>query len=99
MMNTIATSIVLILAGGLVAIMIYVIKLSSDDSGKQSELKQFVEALFGGSSARQEQSAEQESAAARLPDDANPFQEPCPACGEIVTHRDVDCPSCGLRLV
>jgi rubrerythrin len=99
MMNAIATILVLAVAGALVAAMIYILKLSSDDSGKTSELKQFVEALFGGS--RQEAAGEDDSAAAlkRLAEHKDAFSEPCPACGETVTHQDADCPACGLRLV
>ncbi|QHW31587.1 hypothetical protein GZH47_12545 [Paenibacillus rhizovicinus] len=100
MMNAIATIIVLVIAGTLVAVMVYILKLSADDSGKASELRQFVEALFGGS-ARQEAAAEEDSAAARqrLAAHKESFSEPCPACGETVTHQDADCPGCGLRLV
>lgn len=101
MMNILATAVVLLIAGGLVAVMVYVLKLSTDDSGKQSELKQFVEALFGGSAARQASDAEDDDAAAarRLAEHKEPFNEPCPACGERVTGEDIDCPGCGLRLV
>lgn len=100
MMNAIATLVVLAVAGALVAAMVYMIRLSADDSGKSSELRRFVEALFGGSSVRQETvSAGDEAAAARLAEHKEPFSEPCPACGETVTHRDADCPACGLRLV
>ncbi|SEO41460.1 hypothetical protein [Paenibacillus sp. OV219] len=104
MMNTIATAIVLAVAGALVAAMIVMIRISGDDSGKHTDLKQFVEALFGGSASlaasketpeeRQAEKAIALQAAAK-----QPFTEPCPACGDPVTHQDVDCPSCGLRLL
>lgn len=102
MMNAIATAIVLAIAGVLVAAMIYIVKLSVDDSGKTSELRRFAEALFGGNAAGQEAAAEAEEPAdarERLAASRESFSEPCPACGETVTQRDADCPGCGLRLV
>ncbi|AZN39435.1 hypothetical protein [Paenibacillus albus] len=104
MMNTFATVIVLVVAGALVAAMIFMIRISGDDSGKHAEVKQFVEALFGGSAS---QAASKETAEERQAENAialqtaakQPFKEPCPACGDAVTHQDVDCPSCGLRLL
>ncbi|SDW67816.1 hypothetical protein [Paenibacillus sp. CF384] len=103
MMNVFATSIVLLLAGGLVAAMVFMIRLSTDDSDKHPEIKQFVTALFGGAAspvqADPAASGQQESAAARDALSEEPFTEPCPACGDPVTHQHVECPSCGLRLI
>ncbi|REE78804.1 hypothetical protein A8990_12481 [Paenibacillus taihuensis] len=105
MMNIIATTIVFVVVLGLVAAMIFMVRITGDDSGKHSELKQFAEALLGGGSSSQAASKE-------TPDEQQvvnsialqaaakqPFSEPCPACGEAITHQDVDCPSCGLRLL
>ncbi|SFT20083.1 hypothetical protein [Paenibacillus sp. BC26] len=103
MMNVVATGIVLLIAGGLVAAMVFMIRLSTDDSGKHPEIKQFVEALFGGTAspvqADPANSGQQESAAARAASSDEPFSEPCPACGDPVTHLHQECPSCGLRLI
>ncbi|MBM7568956.1 hypothetical protein [Paenibacillus sacheonensis] len=103
MMNAIATTIVLAGAGMLVGAMIYILKLASDDSANASQLRQFVEVLFNGSSNRQEAAAAEEEEAAhrkRLAEQhGESFAEPCPACGDTVTHENAYCPSCGLRLV
>lgn len=105
MMNMVATTIVLVIVGVLVAAMIVLIRISGDDSGKHADLKQFAEALLGGGSSSQ--AASKETPEERQLADTvalqaaakQPFSEPCPACGEAVTHQDVDCPSCGLRLL
>ncbi|RAP74474.1 hypothetical protein [Paenibacillus montanisoli] len=101
MMNIIATSIVLVLAAGLVAAMIFLIRLSTDDSGRHPEIKQFVEALFGGTSSplQSPAQAQSESAAALSTEPSEDFDETCPACGDPVMHRHRECPSCGLRLM
>ncbi|SFI73543.1 hypothetical protein SAMN02799624_01940 [Paenibacillus sp. UNC496MF] len=101
MMNTIATLIVLAVAGALVAAMILVVRLAADDSGRASELRQFVEALFGGAAGRQDaaKDEEAEAAARQLAAQREPFSEPCPACGAVTTHRDAECSGCGLRLL
>ncbi|WP_308637745.1 hypothetical protein [Paenibacillus silvisoli] len=107
MMNVIATSIVLLLAGSLVAAMIYIMRLSTDDSGKHPEIKQFVDSLFGGTASpvqsqpeAQQAQAEKESAAALASDDASgDFDDECPACSEPITKRHRECPSCGLRFL
>ncbi|HUC93789.1 MAG TPA: hypothetical protein VMS09_17535 [Paenibacillus sp.] len=101
-----ATAVVLLIAAGIVGAMIAVIRAVADDSGKHSHLKQFVETLFetpahlrpGGGSVKAEEperDADGRPAAAA----GERFSEPCPACGETVTHEDANCPSCGLRLL
>ncbi|EXX88903.1 hypothetical protein BG53_01040 [Paenibacillus darwinianus] len=102
--NVTGTVVVLLAAAVIVGAMIAVIRAVSDDSGRHSELKRFMETLFetpdhlrpgGGERAKQcegEAGGSEGSAGER-------FSEPCPACGETVTHEDASCPSCGLRLL
>jgi hypothetical protein len=100
-----ATAVVLLIAAGLVTGMIAVVRAVSDDSGKQSELKDFVEALFATpkhlrpdpeDNGRQERQAKDQANGSAA---TEPFSEPCPGCGETVTEDDWDCPVCGLRLL
>ncbi|MFC0393757.1 hypothetical protein [Paenibacillus mendelii] len=103
-MSSLASVLVLLLVGSLVGAMIFIIKLTTDtdDSDKHKQLREFVEALFGtpahlrqGSSGNEDADVDKgRSSAAK----ADPFNEPCPACNTTVTHEDLDCPSCGLRL-
>ncbi|MGM0882230.1 MAG: hypothetical protein ACQEXQ_14470 [Bacillota bacterium] len=101
-----ATIIVLTIAALLLGGMFMFVRIASDDSDRHKELKEMVETLFG-TPAHLRQHAEPHSnkdpaestgpavsAAA-----AAPFSEPCPACSETITERDIECPSCGLRLL
>jgi hypothetical protein len=79
-----------------------VIKMSTDDSEKHSEIRKYIEALFGGqsSNAKEEENEEtKRQAAERLAKEIGPFEDACPACQTPVTHQNIDCPSCGLRLI
>ncbi|MFC5699725.1 hypothetical protein ACFPVX_00405 [Cohnella faecalis] len=94
---SIAIGSILLLLGGMIA----VIRASSDDSGKFSELRQMVEAMFGtpahlrpGSDDETESS--RQTAAGKS---YEPFEDRCPACQITVTHEHQNCPSCGLRLL
>jgi|GEM_PF-1193934 len=97
-----ATAVVLLLAGGLVAGMVLAIRAVADDSGKYSELKDFVEALMGTPKhlqpGRDEPAARREPQAEDTGGAREAFSEPCPGCGEPVTERHRECPSCGLRV-
>lgn len=95
--TTISIGIVVII----LAALFFILKLSGDDTGKHHEIKQYFNALFGGGVSpkeNEEAEAKRKAEAARLAANADPFEEVCPACGEVVTHQDIDCPSCGLRL-
>jgi hypothetical protein len=101
-MSGVATGIVLLLAAGLLGAMFFLIRLTTDDSDKHRELKAFVNALFGGMPSGQADGQHSEGRAASrerrdVPEEER-FSEPCPACGETVTHEHDECPSCGLRL-
>jgi hypothetical protein len=98
-----ATALVLLLTFGLLGAMFFIIKLSSDDSGKYKALKDMVETLFETpahlrSSPADKSDADSKEAAAQSAAALEPFVEECPACGGIVTEAHKECPSCGLRL-
>lgn len=105
LMSGLASAFVLLLAVALVGAMIYIIRLTTDDSDKHSQLKAFVEALFstpshlhqGDSDANEKASSEKAKRLHTI--SKTPFSEPCPACQETVTHEHAECPSCGLRLL
>jgi hypothetical protein len=46
-MSGVATGIVLLFAAALIGAMVFMIRLTTGDSGKHKELKEFVEALLG----------------------------------------------------
>ena len=98
-----ATLLVLLLAGGLVAAMIWIVRAAMDDSDRHAELKALVETLFATPAHLQpggdKPSGDPAAPPQRLPKTGGPaFEEPCPACETIVTERNAECPSCGLRL-
>ncbi|MBB3112674.1 hypothetical protein FHS18_004775 [Paenibacillus phyllosphaerae] len=100
-MSGLATGIALLIGCGIVAAMFMIIRLSTSDSDKHKELREFVETLFGTPAHLRPdaaKTAESETAAASVSASREAFTEPCPACAHHVTERDVDCPSCGLRL-
>ncbi|QYR21322.1 hypothetical protein KZ483_27225 [Paenibacillus sp. sptzw28] len=99
-MSGIATGIVLLFATTLIGAMVFIIRLTTQDSGKHKELREFVEALFGTPSHLRPSDAGADEHKSERPVRADePFSEPCPACGETVTHEHAECPSCGLRLL
>ncbi|MFC4775965.1 hypothetical protein ACFO9Q_04120 [Paenibacillus sp. GCM10023252] len=101
-LNVGATIFVLLMTALLLGSMYMFIRISTDDSGKHSQLREMVETLFGTPAHLRPGSAE--SAAAEGSTEGlkrasgEPFREPCPACSEIVTEEHAECPSCGLRL-
>ncbi|MBB3068203.1 hypothetical protein FHS14_001179 [Paenibacillus baekrokdamisoli] len=106
MMNAVATSIVLFVAAALIGAMFLMIRLMSDGSDKHSELKAFVETLFGspahlrtGSDGNEPPIEGKEANGQTKLTSAEPYTELCPACEETVTHEHEQCPSCGLRLL
>ncbi|UVI30851.1 zinc ribbon domain-containing protein [Paenibacillus spongiae] len=100
--SSLATVLVLLLVGALVGAMIFVIKLTTDDSDKHKQIKEFVETLFGTPAHLRQGGGSEESGkdldTVKARSSAEPFHEPCPACDTTVTHDDIHCPSCGLRL-
>lgn len=102
-MSGLATGGVLLLALGLVGAMFAIIRITTSDSDKHQQIRDFVETLFGtpahlrpGSGAAEETAAGKEE---RLAPSGGPaYSEPCPGCGDTVTQLHADCPSCGLRL-
>ncbi|TYP70692.1 hypothetical protein [Paenibacillus methanolicus] len=99
-----ATGGVLLLALGLVGAMFAIIRITTSDSDKHREIRDFVETLFGtpahlrpGSGAAEETAAGKEERPAPAAN-GHAYSEPCPGCGETVTQAHADCPSCGLRL-
>ncbi|MBD2872895.1 hypothetical protein [Paenibacillus arenilitoris] len=99
-----ATAVVLLAAGTLLGVMFLFVRIASDDSDRYKELKEVVETLFGTPAhLRRNPDDRPDSATARSEAAASsgvaPFSEPCPACGETVTERHPECPSCGLRLL
>ncbi|CAH1217800.1 hypothetical protein PAECIP111893_04310 [Paenibacillus plantiphilus] len=105
LMSGLASVIVLLFAVALVGAMIYIIRLTTDDSDKHSQLKAFVEALFNSPNHLHQQGSDdnEKDASAQAKQlhalSKTPFSEPCPACLETVTHEHAECPSCGLRLL
>ncbi|MFB9325841.1 hypothetical protein ACFFSY_07860 [Paenibacillus aurantiacus] len=103
-MSGLATGGVLLLALGLVGAMFAIIRITTSDSDKHQEIRDFVETLFGtpahlrpGGGAAEETAAGKEEHPAAAPGIAA-YSEPCPGCGKTVTQLHADCPSCGLRL-
>ncbi|MBW7476007.1 hypothetical protein K0T92_14770 [Paenibacillus oenotherae] len=104
LMSGLATAFVLLLAVSLLGAMIYIIRLTTDDSDKHSDLKMFIETLFTTPEHLRQGNADTDSGKhdsqhERPPSAKTPFSEPCPACQETVTHENTECPSCGLRLL
>jgi len=107
-MDVAGTAIVLLVAGGIVGAMVWMIRISTDDSGKHAELQAFMQTLFetpahlrpgspadsGSGDPSAAHSAESDLAIRH----SHPFEEHCPACSEPVTHEHASCPSCELRL-
>ncbi len=102
-MDVAGTTIVLVFAGGIVGAMGWVIRISTDDSGRHAELKAFMETLFEtpahlrpGSGTDPHTPAQAENPPTST---IQPFEDSCPACSEPVTHQHRHCPSCDLRLL
>ncbi|MBH5318690.1 zinc ribbon domain-containing protein [Paenibacillus sp. GSMTC-2017] len=100
-----ATTFVLLLAVILVGAMFLFIRVSTDDSDKYKQFRDVVETIFGTPAhlrpgqdpgSKSESSSTSEAVTASK---LQTFQEPCPACGEEVTERDIVCPACELRLL
>jgi hypothetical protein len=97
----ITSAVLLLVLGG----MFVVIRAMSDQSGRYQEVKEMMEALFhtpaflrpGSSEEGSEKSRNEAAAASGTVQE--PFEDECPACREKVTHENVECPSCGLRLL
>lgn len=95
----IAIALLILLLGSMYAL----VKIMSTDSETYAEIKKMMDPLFhtpsflrpGGESGGPD--GKETAAAAEA--DVEPFEEACPACGETVTHRNRECPSCGLRLM
>jgi len=108
-MDAAGTGIVLLIAGSIVGAMVWMIRISTDDSGKHAELKAFMETLFetpahlrpGSPAAPRtgEPDALDDAQSASVIRAAQPFEDQCPACSEPVTHEHAFCPSCELRLL
>jgi hypothetical protein len=101
LINIIGYSVVAIVIGGILGAMVMVIKMTTDDTGKQGYLKEMVEALFGTPAHLRPPSPEEKKEAI-APHSGNPFEaftEACPACDTAVTHMDKICPSCDLKLL
>lgn len=98
----VGTTITIVVAAIILLIFFMVIKMSTDDSEKHSEVRKYMEALFGGLSSNSKDEGNEEAkrqAAERLAKEMGPFEDTCPACQTAVTHQHIDCPSCGLRLL
>lgn len=99
--NWLGTTITLSVALLILLLFAYMIYISTTDSNKHSEFKQYLDALLGGTPSKQDKLDEitKRTAAERLSRQLEPFEEACPACGGNITHKHIDCPSCGLRLL
>ncbi|WP_152396407.1 hypothetical protein [Paenibacillus guangzhouensis] len=101
--NWIGTTLSIAIVVIILIIFFLIIKSTTDDSDKHSEIKKYVEALFGGGSQASEKQKEEDEAraleAARKAKELGPFEDTCPACHVAVTDKHIDCPSCGLRLM
>ncbi|MFC4098638.1 hypothetical protein [Paenibacillus xanthanilyticus] len=104
-MSSFATGGVLLLALGLVGAMFAIIRITTSDSEKHREIRDFVETLFGtpahlrpGGGAPEETAAGKEERASSAAPNGPAYSEPCPGCGDTVTQAHADCPGCGLRL-
>jgi hypothetical protein len=102
-MDVAGTTIVLVFAGSIVGAMGWVIRISTDDSGRHAELKAFMETLFETPAHLRPGSGTDSNTPAQAGNHTNPhtqpFEDTCPACSEPVTQNDTFCPSCGLRLM
>ncbi|TJY40777.1 hypothetical protein E5161_16670 [Cohnella pontilimi] len=84
--------------------MFVLIRAMSDPSGRFQEVKEMMDAMFNtpaflrpnGSEQGAEPTRNEAAAASAMHE---PFEDECPACREKVTHENVECPSCGLRLL
>ncbi|MHA6482318.1 zinc ribbon domain-containing protein [Paenibacillus sp. strain BS8-2] len=97
-----ATTLVLLLAGALISAMFLIIRVASGDSDSSKTVRDMVETLFGTPAhlrSGTDNSDEPSAAQATNKSSSASFSEPCPACGDTVTERDVVCPSCELRLL
>ena len=101
--NWIGTTLSIAVVVIILIIFFIIIKATTDDSDKHSEIKKYVEALFGGSPQASDKQKEEEETRAReaerVAKELGPFEDTCPACHTLVTDRHIDCPSCGLRLM
>jgi hypothetical protein len=103
-MDVAGTTIVLVFAGGIVGAMGWVVRISTDDSGRHAELKAFMETLFE-TPAHLRPGSGADSNSSPAPADnlakpqSQPFQDTCPACSVPVTQDNTFCPSCDLRLM
>lgn len=89
-------ALVLLLVG-----MYVMVRVMSGDSEKYEELKKMLDPIFHTPAflrpGQEQGEASQQTAAGRT--GTEPFEDECPACGEKVTHKNAECPSCGLRLI
>ncbi|WP_138754897.1 hypothetical protein [Paenibacillus sinopodophylli] len=99
------TTVVILIAGGFLTGMFMFVRMASDDSDRYKNLKEMVETIFG-TPAHLRPSTDSSSTGTGDKDkdkpnvaELSPFSEPCPACSETITERDLTCPSCGLRLL
>ncbi len=102
-MDVAGTTIVLVFAGSIVGAMGWVIRISTDDSGRHAELKAFMETLFETPAHLRSSTENDPNAPAHAgniaPSPIQPFEDTCPACSEPITHLHPHCPSCDLRLM
>ena len=75
----------------------YLVKATTDDSEKYRFLRDFVEILFMNQRPQDNPDPDTDKSAFHM--DKEPFEDECPACSGVVTHKDRYCPSCGLKVM
>jgi DNA-directed RNA polymerase subunit RPC12/RpoP len=100
MINIIGTSIVIIVCLAILLAMYLIIRMMQSDSAQSGFWKDLMDIL--GSMQRQSGGNDTEAENGKsiaVTADQEKFEEECPACSAKVTQKDVECPSCGLRLL
>ncbi|ANE46990.1 hypothetical protein SY83_12685 [Paenibacillus swuensis] len=102
MLNLIGYSAVIVVAAVILGGMFMVVRLATEDSDKQSWVREIVESMFGTPAHLRPAAPENKNAEDDMGKSNSSaletFEEPCPACGERVTQAHEICPSCDLRL-